>query len=132
MACFVAPVVEAVVTTVAEKAIEHKEAKAELSVCEHEEKMHISFSKKLSWLNKMLWGGSALLLFEHIWHGEIIAEFPFFTAIKSGEILGMLKEIGTTGVAMAAVITAVWGVMVAASALIEKKAAQADEETKEA
>lgn len=27
----------------------------------------------MNWLNNMLWGGSALLAFEHVWHGSVVA-----------------------------------------------------------
>lgn len=127
MACFVAPVTEAVVTTVMAKVVKSKENKEALKNVHMEESSFnnkkIAFSTKLGWLNKMLWGGSALLAFEHIWHGEVIATFPFITAIKSGEALGMLKEIGTTGVGMAVLVTAVWGVMLIVSSALEKRAA---------
>lgn len=65
MACFIAPVAEAVVVTAATKIVKKKEKK----------NSGIPFSRKLKWLTNMLWGGSALLAFEHLWHGEIV---PFF------------------------------------------------------
>jgi len=34
----------------------------------------------LGWLTNMLWGGSLLLAFEHVWHGEETPWFPFLTA----------------------------------------------------
>ena len=67
MACFLVPASEAVVMTIAEKVVRSKENK-ETDNIEDIPKVH--FSDKLGWLNKMLWGGSALLAFEHIWHGE--------------------------------------------------------------
>ena len=57
----------------------------------------IKFSTKLGWLNKLLWGGSALLAFEHVWHGEIIPTFPFLTAVQTGETTEMLAEINALG-----------------------------------
>ena len=82
------------------------------------------FSKKLGWLNKLLWGGSALLAFEHLWHGEIAPFFPFLTAASEGPeaVSEMLGEMGTVGVSMAALITAVWVVMLIVSKAMEKKA----------
>ena len=63
----------------------------------------------------MLWGGSALLAFEHIWHGEVTPWFPFLTAAGNPEdAMAMLHEMATTGVAMAVLVTAVWAGMVAA------------------
>ena len=70
----------------------------------------------------MLWGGSALLAFEHIWHGEVTPWFPFLTAAGNpGDAMAMLHEMATTGVAMAVLVTAVWAGMVAVSNVIEKR-----------
>lgn len=106
MACFTVPLAEAVITTVTEKVL-HKH--------------NSPFAFKLNWLNKMLWGGSALLAFEHVWHGEVIPTFPFLTAVKDGNATEMLHEMATSGVAMAVLVTAVWGVMVGVSSYIEKR-----------
>ncbi len=115
MACFLVPAAEAVVTTVATKLIKSKEK----SQKKHQD--DISFSAKLGWLNKMLWGGSALLAFEHIWHGEVVPFFPFLTAIENGETAKMLAEMSTNGVLMAALITAVWAGMVLVSNALAKR-----------
>ena len=84
MACFIVPVTEAVVTTIAGKVLESKkkevqEADAQQSTIE----VKIPFARKLKWLTNLLWGGSALLAFEHFWHGEIVPFFPFLTAMKN-------------------------------------------------
>ena len=76
MACFAVPVAEAVVTTIVTKLIEKKEAS-----CKDAENK-VPFSRKLRWLNNLLWGGSALLAFEHVWHGEVVPWFPFLTAAE--------------------------------------------------
>lgn len=126
MACFTVPATEAIITTVAEKIIKSKEKKQALSGAvntkadENTESTKISFSTKLGWLNKMLWGGSALLAFEHVWHGEVVPFFPFLTAVKNGEVTEMLHEMATAGVSMALLVTAVWGVMVGITSLYEK------------
>ncbi len=123
MACFLVPTTEAIVTTVAEKIIRSKEEKIEDKDANNEiPKVH--FSQKLGWLNKMLWGGSALLAFEHIWHGEVIPTFPFLTAVQNGETSEMLAEMGTAGVGMAVLVTLIWGGMVIASNAIEKRTAK--------
>ena len=131
MACFLVPASEAVVTTVAEHIIRSKESKGENA---DKEIPKVHFSEKLSWLNKMLWGGSALLAFEHVWHGEVIPTFPFLTAVQNGETADMLREMGTAGVGMAVLVTAIWGAMLVASRVIEnRKETEADlagEETK--
>jgi len=122
MACFLVPASEAVVTTVAQKIIESKEKKDNVQGNESVNEIpKVRFSEKLSWLNKMLWGGSALLAFEHVWHGEVIPTAPFLTAVQNGETADMLVEMGTAGVGMAVLVTLVWGGMVAASGVIERR-----------
>ena len=119
MACFLVPAAEAAITSVAAKKMKEneKEESVQVSLTEGkvEEATKIKFSTKLGWLNKMLLGGSALLAFEHVWH-------PFLTAVKAGEAAGMLKEMGTVGVLMTVVVTGVWGIMVAVSSAMERKA----------
>ena len=89
----------------------------------------IKLSEKLSWLNMMLWGGSVLLLFEHVWHGEVVLWFPFLTAASSPESTQtMLHEIMTVGVGMAVLVTAVWAVMVLAADLIAGRSEEPSEE----
>ncbi len=124
MACFLVPATEAVVTTVAEHIIKSKENAQEPST---EAVPKVKLSEKFGWLNRMLWGGSALLAFEHLWHGEVIPVFPFLTAVQNGETSEMLAEMGTAGVGMAVLVTLIWGGMVAASAAIEKRADKAPE-----
>lgn len=132
MACFLVPAAEAIVTTVASKVIKHKE-KESVSLPEDtiKETVRTKFSAKLGWLNNMLWGGSALLAFEHIWHGEIVPYFPFLSAVSNGETTEMLSEMGSTGVMMAAIVTAAWAGMVAVSSLAEKKVLHAEKQVQE-
>ncbi len=137
MACFLVPAAEAVVTTIAAKVIKSKETEKTVYLAAPdgavEEVTKIPFSAKLGWLNKLLWGGSALLAFEHVWHGEVVPYFPFLTAVKNGETSEMLAEMGSAGVLMAVFVTAAWAGMLAVSAIIEKRslraAARAKEET---
>lgn len=126
MACFLVPTGEAIVTTIMTKAFRSKEKEETLNLDAHEVReaveAKIPFSKKLSWLNKMLWGGSALLAFEHIWHGEAVPWFPFLTAMENAdEAAAMLHEMSTVGVSMAVLVTAVWGIMVMVSKTMEKE-----------
>ena len=115
MACFIVPGTEAIITTAAQKIIEHHERKTG-------ESLSVNFSEKMGWLNKMLWGGSALLAFEHVWHGEVTPWFPFLTAANSPEsTMEMLNEMSTSGVAMAVLVTAVWAVMAAVTTIIESR-----------
>ncbi|MGN1472551.1 MAG: hypothetical protein ACI4WZ_00635, partial [Eubacteriales bacterium] len=116
-------------TTVAAKVIKSKEkeesVKLSLSDGSIQEVTKINFSTKLGWLNKLLWGGSALLAFEHLWHGEVVPFFPFLTAVENGETSEMLGEMGSAGVMMAVLVTAVWVGMLAVSSVVEKRALRA-------
>ncbi len=126
MACFLAPVAEAIVVTIVKKSLEKKEKLAASSPEQAEvSAAAVPFSRKLGWLTKLLWGGSFLLAVEHIWHGEVVPWPPFLTAMNNPADVGpMLLEIATVGVTMAVLITAVWGVMVLVSNRLEKKAKQ--------
>ena len=120
MACFLVSAAEATVVTVVEKHVEKKEKEREENG-EVKATSAIQLSTKLKWLSTMLWGGALLLLFEHIWHGEVIPVFPFLTAVQNGETADMLAEMGTAGVGMAVLVTLIWGGMLVASSVIEKK-----------
>ena len=103
MACFIVPAAEAIAVTAATKLLGHKKAEKNSSV------RTLFVTEKLGWLNKMLWGGSALLAFEHLWHGEVVPFFPFLSAMESAE-------------ETASMVTGVWIGMVAVSRVLEKKA----------
>lgn len=116
MACFLVPTAEAIVTTVAAKKTKDNEAKKE------EQQAVIPFSRKLSWLRNMLWGGAALLAFEHVWHGEVVPFFPFLTAASNpADRAEMFHEMATVGVTMAVLVTVAWLCMLAVCAVIEKR-----------
>lgn len=130
MACFIVPAVEAVVTTIATKVVKSKETKSESLEISLDTKdtesvktaRKIPFSHKLGWLNNLLWGGSGLLAFEHLWHGEVVPWFPFLTAAGNPtDAAEMLHEMSTVGVGMAGLVTAVWLGMVVVSSAMEKK-----------
>lgn len=134
MGCFVVPAVEAVVTTAVEKIVEAKEKKEQSgeNAIVLEEKKTMPFSRKIKWLNKMLWGGSALLAFEHLWHGELVPWFPFLTAAGNSEdAMVMLQEMSTRGVTMAVLVTAVWAGMVVVSNIMEKSQEEAGASVKQ-
>lgn len=127
MACFLVPTAEAVVTTVASKAARSKEQKAESAPVHSEEETceiaKIPFSRKLKWLSNMLWGGSGLLAFEHIWHGELVPWFPFLTnAANPQDAMEMLHEMAVTGSTMALLVTTVWCGMILITGHMQKKA----------
>ncbi len=111
MACFVVPGGEAVVATVIQKIIEKSEKKSSLT---DSGVRRLTWSRRLSWLNIMLWGGTILLAFEHLWHGEISFVPPFLTAMQTpDEIPVMLHEMATFGTAMAVTITVIWCIIIA-------------------
>ena len=129
MACFLVPAAEAAIVTVATQIIIAREQKLLPKFTREEEQSRehtvakIPFSRKLRWLSNLLWGGSLLLAFEHVWHGEVVASFPFLTAAANpADAAVMLHEMSTVGVTMAVLVTAVWGAMVLVSAAMEKKA----------
>lgn len=112
MACFVVPATEAIVTTVIQKVVAKKESIENKNSGE----VKLSFADKLKWLNGMLWGGSGLLAFEHVWHGEVTPFFPFLTAANDpADTAEMLHEMATSGSAMAILVTAVWAGLVIVS-----------------
>ncbi len=136
MACFLVPATEAVVTTVVQSVMKNKEKRGAESTAHAADAIENAnaktpFSVKLGWLNKMLWGGSALLAFEHIWHGEVIPTFPFLTAVQNGETADMLAEMGTAGVGMAVLVTLIWAGMVVAANAIEKRSDDQAQTSKE-
>jgi len=126
MACFLVPAAEAVVATIATKFVERKEEKSALAAGTGEKALDmpekLPFSRKLKWLTNLLWGGSVLLAFEHVWHGEVVPWFPFLTAASNPEDAAeMLHEMATAGVTMAVLVTAIWLVMLGVSKAIEKR-----------
>ena len=134
MACFLVPGTEAVVVTAValilrKYEMDHAPAKVMGDKAATPEKK-TGFSRKLFWLAGLLWGGVALLAFEHLWHGEVIPVFPFLTAATEGPaaVSEMLHEMFTVGVTMAILVTAVWAVMVIVAAAIEKRPAPAKAE----
>ena len=124
MACFIAPATEALIVSAVKHTHEkqekiHSNQSPEVStqtpVCSDStcQAGKLSFSAylmtKLHVLSALLWGGSFLLLIEHIWHGEIVPWFPFFTAVQTPEgTLQMFSEIATVGTTMAVVVTLAW------------------------
>lgn len=62
-------------------------------------------------LEKMLWGGTVMLIVDHVINGELSWKFPFFTALdQTGGFGIMLREMLTVGVPMSLVLTAVWAI----------------------
>ena len=84
MSCFLVPLAEAVVVSAIRKGNDQKI---------HSEKAR-PLLRHLPTLEKMLWGGSLMLVVDHAVNGEL-------TAFSWGDIL-------TVGVPMAAILTVVW------------------------
>jgi hypothetical protein len=122
MACFLVSAAEAAVVKVVETVEEKKEIKLGSDNTAHEDK--IPLSRKLKWLNYLLIGGAVLLMFEHVWHGEVVPWFPFLTAMSDPEDTAeMLHEMATVGVTMALLVTAVWaGICVCADSIVKRSA----------
>ena len=98
MACFIVPLVQAVATTVYRKRHVAEIAAPNAPVLKH----------RLPDLEKMLWGGTLMLVVDHIINGELTWRFPFLTALETGGWEAMVRELLTVGVPMAAVLTAAW------------------------
>lgn len=140
MACFLVPTGEAIVVSLLRLALKKKEERAEVqpdSLASSASLVSLAspaslaspgvrtLRRRLRWLSQMLWGGSALLAFEHLWHGEIVPWFPFLTAASDPESAGvMLHEMATAGVMMALLTTVAWGLMCLAASAIEKRSLQ--------
>ncbi len=121
MACFIVPATGAVIS--------HICAKCTKKDSETHAQKRIGLSTKLGWLTRLLGGGSFLLAFEHIWHGEVVPWFPFLTATSNpDDTAEMLHEMATAGTAMLLLCLAVWGVMLAIVHYHETKAIAALEE----
>lgn len=84
MSCFVVPLAQAVATTICRKVTRNSTDSV--------------WKAQLPTLEKMLWGGSLVLIVDHIAHGEL---FSF-----------SLKELLTVGVPMSIVVTLVWMIMI--------------------
>lgn len=69
-----------------------------------------ALKRQIPALEKMLWGGTVMLIVDHIINGELTWQYPFFTALETGGFPVMLRELLTVGVPMSLVLTAVWAV----------------------
>lgn len=99
MSCFIVPLTQALVTTAYRKRHENAINNPESSV----------LKRNVPALEKMLWGGSVMLVVDHIINGEVTWRYPFFTALEqAGGFNVMLKEMLTVGLPMSVVLTLVW------------------------
>ena len=93
MACFVVPLVQAIATSAL-----RKWGRKEGFVARH-----------ISSLELMLWGGTLMLIVDHVINGELTWRFPFFTALDQADGgMVMLREMLTVGVPMSLILTAAW------------------------
>lgn len=118
MACFTAAIVEVAAVSLIKRKVAQKELSQASSTTQSPK---IPLSVKLGWLVTMLWGGVFLLAIEHIYHGEIIAQFPFLTAVRDGNTHEMLVEIATIGGGICVLIPLVWFI---ACKIVDKYTAQ--------
>jgi len=122
MACFLAPLAEALVVSAIKGLVGNKKSAADVVAESKDTSRTVSIKQKLGWLQNMLYGGSALLAIEHIYHGEVVLYPPFLTAMRNpADVPGMLHEIATVGVGMAVLVTAVWGIAVGLSSILKGK-----------
>ena len=133
MACFVVSTVAGVGVAIARHAVKHHEKKLEnAGEAPKIEKFgsDTKWSKKLAYLELMLFAGSFILAIEHIIHGEIVPYPPFFSAIGEGGTIEMLKEMGTIGVAMLGILVVTWAIGVLVVDYIKFKRRKAAPEAK--
>ena len=100
MCCFLVPLTEAIATSayrqMNKKSIDNSDS---------------ALKRHVPALEKMLWGGSLMLIVDHAINGELSLSFPFFTALSAeGGFQIMLREMLTVGVPMALVLTAAWAI----------------------
>ena len=97
MSCFIVPLVQAVATTAYRR--HNAQTLSEGNF----------LKRQIPALEKMLWGGTLMLVVDHVVNGELTWRFPFFTALdQAGGGLVMLKEMLTVGVPMSLVLTFAW------------------------
>ena len=95
MACFVVPLVQAIATSALRKW----------------GKKDGFIGRNLASLDLMLWGGTVMLIVDHVINGELTWKFPFFTALgETGGGAVMLREMLTVGLPMSIIITLVWAI----------------------
>jgi len=103
MSCFIVPMAQAIATTLSRKMFEKKNNNTQNV-----------WIQQLPKLELMLWGGTAMLVVDHILNSEVTWQYPFFTALtETGGLQTMLKEMLTVGVPMSLIVTALWAGYVA-------------------
>ena len=96
MACFIVPLTQAVATSIYRKTTDRTQS---------------FVGRNLKTLEQMLWGGSLMLIVDHVINGEVTWRYPFFTALETaGGGAVMLREMLTVGLPMSITVTLVWAV----------------------
>lgn len=102
MACFIVPLTQAIATTVYRRRLEKSSSSSAAS-------SSAIGTSSIKQLELMLWGGSAMLVVDHIISGELMPMFPFFSALlQDGGYFTMLREMLTVGVPMSLLVTGIW------------------------
>lgn len=102
MCCFIVPLAQAIATTAVRR---NNKKNIEEGNCH-------PLMQNLPKFELMLWGGTAMLIVDHIINGEIVPFWPFFTALnEDGGVSTMLSEMLTVGVPMSIVVTAIYAAM---------------------
>ncbi len=103
MACFIVPMTQAIATTVIRKSALKQSDTQTIKQSDSPLMLHVPA------LEKMLWGGTVMLIVDHIINGEVTWKYPFFTALtETGGVGVMLREMLTVGLPMSVVLTLVW------------------------
>ena len=114
MACFTVSAAAGIGVAVARHIVKHREKKLALEGKTPEIKKFgsdVKWSKKLAYLELVLFAGSFVLAIEHILHGEVTPFPPFLTAAADpADAREMLYEMGTVGVTMLAILVAAWAI----------------------
>lgn len=106
MGCFVVTLVTGIATSATRRIVKSNEKKNEIN---EERFTSKKWSERLKYLELSLYGGSFVLMGEHVFHGELSPFPPFLTAMKdASETVVMLKEMATVGTSMALAIIFVW------------------------
>jgi len=107
MACFITPMATGIVTTLFRK--------------------KVPAALKIGWLNIMLWGGSAMLIIDHILNGELVLYPPFLTAMQNpADFPSMIQEIVIVGGAMTLTVIVLWAILVAVTSKITQSSKQTE------
>ncbi len=111
MACFIVPMTQAIATSIARRRM-----KGRVETTEN------PWLHQLPKLELMLWGGTLMLIVDHILNGEMTWEYPFFTILahKEGFHLMMGEMLGV-GLPMSVVISLFYVGLVARETFVHKR-----------